>query len=449
MISEKQARKIIDLAISHGRGKCDGVEVTVSASDVATSRFANNGMTQNQAPTAAGVSVRVMVDGRQARLSSDQTGAAAVRKLVDNAVTAAKLLDKDANMLPLPKPHQAAPVRAPSRYHAKTARMTAADRASAIASIIAVAKSRGLSAAGVYTSGAWAHAIGNSEGLFAYHRETEAECSITMSAADSTGWAKENSPNARDIDPEAMAERAAEKALGSANPVEVEAGRYTVILEPSAVLDLIFALWYDFTGTSHEDKLSCLVDRVGKQVFGANVSIFDDARHRLQAGSPFDGEGLSRRTITLVENGVVKSLIYGRRSAKALCVEPTGHGVSEPSPMGEYPVNIVVAGDSASLADMIASTERGLLLTRVWYIREVDPTTKIVTGMTRDGTFLVENGQVKQGVRNLRFNVSLIELFNNVLALGQPVRAAGEESFPAVVPAMKVADFNFTSTTRF
>ncbi|HEY9869944.1 MAG TPA: TldD/PmbA family protein [Candidatus Obscuribacterales bacterium] len=449
MITEKQAKKIIDLALSHARGKADGAEVHVMASDVATSRFANNGMTQNQAPSAVTVSVRVLVDGRQARLSGNQTSAQAVRQLVDNAISAARLLERDPNLLPLHKPTGDDGARNVARFDRKTAVMSPDQRAERIASIIDVARSHDLSAAGTFSSGANVLALGNSEGLFAFHRESEAECSITMTARDSSGWAKAHSPQAAMIDSEAMARRAAEKALASRNPGEIEPGKYTVILEPSAVLDLLVFLWYDFAGTSHLDQLSCFLNKVGQKVLGSNMTIHDDVYHALQAGAPFDGEGLPRQVITLVENGVVKNLVYGRRSAGKFGVAPTGHGVMEPSAMGEYPLNIVIAGGSTSIDEMIAATDRGILLTRVWYVREVDPATKIVTGMTRDGTFLVEGGKIKQGVKNLRFNVSLIEMLNNVVALGPSLRTAGEEGFPAVVPAMKVDNFNFSSTTRF
>jgi predicted Zn-dependent protease len=274
-------------------------------------------------------------------------------------------------------------------------------------------------------------------------------CSMTMVAPNSSGWAKGQSPLSKNLDIKAMAERAAQKAVASANPVEIKPGHYTVILEPSAVLDLCGDLWYDFTGTSYLDKQSCLLNKLGTQVFGKNITIYDDVYHSLQAGAPFDGEGMPRKKVCIVENGVVKSLVYSRRSAKEFKVEPTGHALSEPNSRGEHLANIVMEGGSTSLDEMIRTTDRGVLLTRVWYVREVDPSTKIVTGMTRDGTFLIEHGRIVSGVKNLRFNESLIEMLGRVEALGESVRADGEESMPAVVPPMKVAYFNFESTTKF
>jgi PmbA protein len=456
MITREECKALIDVAIKHGvRKKADGVEVSIKASNVATSRFANNGMTQNQSPQCVTVSVRALKDGKQARLTSDVTKPEGIRQLVENALRCASFLEPDKDLLPLVASPKRQSIREVNRYHARTASYSAADRAKAIAAIVDVAKRNDLIAAGVFASGANVVAIGNSAGLFRYHRETHAEVSITMLRVDpvdgseSTGWAKADSPKVTDIDAEGMARLAAQKAIASARPMDIEPGRYTVVLEPAAVLDLVSFLWSDFTGTSHVDKLSCFASKVGTRVLGQNINIADDAYHPLQAGAPFDGEGNQRQVLQLVENGTIGNLVMGRRSAEKLKAEPTGHGLEEPSAEGEMPLNLVLQGGSVSLDEMIRSTKRGILLTRVWYVREVDPTLKIETGMTRDGTFLIEDGAITGGVKNLRFNQGLIEMLNNVSAIGPAGRTAGEEGFPAVVPPMQVERFNFTSVTRF
>lgn len=457
MFTQARCESLIALAVKHAGRRVDGIEVTISGADVATSRFANNGMTQNQSPDRVEISVRVQKGGKQARLACDQLGAADIKQLVDNAILAASFLEKDAGMLPMVNKTQAGKLlsaRGFNRYDTGTARLSPDARAQEVADIIEVASGKQLVSAGVFASGSHFYAIGNNKGLFRFHRESSAECSITMrhfnaAGEESTGWTKAHSTRAGDIDAAAMARRAAHKAVASANPRELTPGRYTVILEAPAVLDLLCFLWGDFAGTSHVDKLSCFLNRVGQKVLGDNITIVDDPYHALQAGAPFDGEGIARQPVTLVENGVIKNLVFGRRSATKLGATPTGHGLQEPSAEGEYPLNLVVSGGSHSLEQMIASTKRGILLTRVWYVREVDPTTKIVTGMTRDGTFLVENGEIKTGIKNMRFNQSLIEMLNNVVFLGPSVRTAAEEGFPAVLPAMTVEDFNFSSVTRF
>jgi predicted Zn-dependent protease len=220
-------------------------------------------------------------------------------------------------------------------------------------------------------------------------------------------------------------------------------------------------MFWDYSGVALLDQRSFLNGRIGSRLFGENITIWDDVSHPLQTGAPFDGEGMRRMRVPLVENGVVKRVVYARATAERMKrselrgqagpIEATGHGFALPNEMGEMPLNIVFAAaqDPQTLSQMISSTERGVLVTRLWYIREVEPYEKMLTGMTRDGTFLVENGRVRQGVRNFRFNQSLIHMLSSVEAMSLPLRSCGEESFDMVVPAMKVRDFNFTEVTKF
>jgi predicted Zn-dependent protease len=327
--------------------------------------------------------------------------------------------------------------------------------------IVSVAGKHKLTTAGIYSTSESGEGIFNSRGLANWHRQTLAEVSITMLAEDSSGWQKLNSPDVSNLDPRWLAETAAQKAVESAHPREIAPGKYTVILEPAAVLDMVGFMFWDYSGVAILDQRSFLNDRIGTQVFGENINISDDAAHPLQAGSPFDGEGMTRQRVPLVEKGVVKRVVYARATARKMknseyagkvgLIEPTGHGFPLPNEVGEMPMNVVFGGpgNPQSVEQMVASTERGVLVTRLWYIREVDPYEKIVTGMTRDGTFLVEDGKVQCGLRNFRFNQSLISMLSNVEAMSAPVRASGEESFDMVAPAMKVKEFNFTEATKF
>ncbi len=305
--------------------------------------------------------------------------------------------------------------------------------------------------------------IFNSRGVTDWYEQTLAEASITMLGDTSSGWQKANSPDLGQLDPARMAEIAAQKAVDSRGPIELPPGKYTVILEPSAVLDAVGFMFWDFSGSALLEQRSFLNDRIGTQLFGPNITVWDDVYHPLQAGAPFDGEGMKRHRVKLIEKGIVRRVTYARSSAHRMRsselagsvgpVAATGHGFALPNEIGEAPMNLVFAGEQSgtaqSVEQMIALTERGILVTRLWYIREVDPYEKILTGMTRDGTFLVEDGKVRRGIRNFRFNESLIHMLQNVEAMGEPVRASGEESMDMVVPAMKVRDFNFTETTKF
>jgi predicted Zn-dependent protease len=312
-----------------------------------------------------------------------------------------------------------------------------------------LAEKQGQIAAGIFSSGQSQTVFANSRGLATSYRQTQAAFSITMQQGSAASWAKGNSAEVREIGPLRLAKTASEKAARAQNPVELAPGRFTVILEPAAVLDLVGYLFYDFAATAVADKRSCLSGRLGKPVFGKNITITDDVYHPDQLGSPFDGEGMPRQRVVLVDRGVVKSLVYSRRSAKQAGTKTTGHGFSLPNEYGEAPLNLVVTGGNTSVEEMIASTERGLLVTRLWYIREVDPYEKIMTGMTRDGLFLIERGKIAQAARNFRFNQSVLEMLRNVECLGPAGRAAGEESFEMVVPPMKIRNFHFSEVTKF
>jgi predicted Zn-dependent protease len=349
----------------------------------------------------------------------------------------------------------------PSRHFEGTAAITAELRAEGVKKIVGVAEKHGLTTAGVFSSGESFEGAFNSRGSSKWHTQTSAEVSITMLGEDSSGWQKANSPDVGNLDPLGLAETAARKARDSARPREIPAGKYTVILEPAAVLDIVGFMFWDYSGMAILDQRSFLTGRIGTKLFGDNITIWDDVAHPLQTGSPFDGEGVQRQRVGLVENGIVKRVVYARATGERMKrsehkdkvgpIAATGHGFALPNEMGEMPLNIVFApgGNPQAVEQMIASTERGVLVTRLWYIREVEPFEKMLTGMTRDGTFLVENGRVQGGVRNFRFNESLIHMLSNVEATSVPVRSCGEESFDMVVPAMKVREFNFTEVTKF
>ena len=444
IMNETQCRELFNLV--RKSSEADETEAIVSGGRSALTRFANNTIHQNVEEDDVSLSVRTVFGGRTARATTNKLDPDSIRRIVAECSALSKSSPVDPDLPPMPGPQEYAKV---SRYWDATAAAEPAERAAGARAMIGEAEKRGLTAAGIFATGEGFQCLMNSRGLAAWYRDTHSEASVTMMAADSSGWAKANSPNLADFDVRAMAERAAEKAVASRDPLEIAPGFYPVILEPSAVLDVLGWMYYDFGGLSVAEQRSFLTNRVGIKLFGDNITIHDDVRHPLQTGAPFDGEGLPRQSLPLVEKGIVRNLVYSQKSARQSGVRATGHGFPLPNEMGEAPMNIVVEGGSTSVDAMIASMERGILVTRLWYIREVEPYEKVMTGMTRDGTFLVENGKVTRGLRNFRFNQSLVKMLNNVEALGPTVRAAGEEAFEMAVPAMKVRDFHFTEVTKF
>jgi predicted Zn-dependent protease len=461
MLDQNQAQSIFDRVKK--LSSAGELEVIISGGRFALTRFANNTIHQNVAEENIVISVRTAIDGKTARSTTNKTDDESLRRAVQAAEQLTRVQERDPDLLPMAKPGEfpSAP-QAVNRYFDSSAKITPEDRAAGVGKIVDTAKKNGLITAGIFSSGESYEALVNSNGLKAFHRQTLTEISITMLADDSSGWQKANAPDVTILDPALLADTAARKARESVKPQELAPGKYTVILEPSAALDLVGFMFYDFGAQAMLDERSFLNKRMQKQLFGSNITIHEDAYHPLQSGAQFDGEGVPRQRVALVEGGVPKNLVYSRGNAARMKwaamardvgqIAPTGHGFPLPNDAGDAPMNIVFSASpqgTKTLDEMISSTERGVLVTRCWYIREVEPYDKILTGMTRDGTFLVENGKVKQGIRNFRFNQSLVDLLNSVEVMGAPVRASGEEAFDMVVPAMKVRDFNFTEVTKF
>ena len=462
MLTREKAADIFD------RIRCfssaDEVEAIFTGSRFALTRFANNAIHQNVEEENSIVSMRTNFAGRTARATTNQFDDESLQRAVAASENLARVQAPDPDLLPITTADEADSGDqniGATRFFDQTAAITPSDRADVVKSIVSVAGKHKLTTAGIYSNSESGEGIFNSRGLANWHRQTLAEISITMLADDSSGWQKTNSPDVSNLNSAWLAETAAQKAVESAHPREIAPGKYTVILEPAAVLDIVGFMFWDFSGVAILDQRSFLNDRIGTKLFGENINICDDVAHPLQAGSPFDGEGMRRQRVQLVEKGVVKRVVYARATARKMKnseyagkvgpIAPTGHGFPLPNEMGEMPMNIVFGAPDKprSVEEMIASTDRGVLVTRLWSIREVDPYEKIVTGMTRDGTFLVENGRIQCGLRNFRFNQSLISMLSNVEAMSTPVRASGEESFDMVVPAMKVKEFNFTEATKF
>jgi PmbA protein len=459
MLDETRAQQIFEKVKKYSSVR--EVEVIFSSTNFSLTRFANNTIHQNVSEVNEVASIRAAVDGKTARATTNRFDDDSLKRAVQSAESIARVQEPDPELPAMAGAEEGKGAAVPSRWFDQTAALTPADRAEGVGKIVSVAKKNKLITAGIFSSSQFAEAVVNSNGLSAYHRQTAAEISITMLAESSSGWQKANSPDANNVDAVRLAEIAAQKARESANPKELPPGKYTVILEPAAVLDLIGFMFWDFGGLAILDQRSFLNNRIGTKLFGENINIIDDVAHPLQSNPPFDGEGVRRSRVTLVENGVVRNLVYARATAEKMRksehkdkvgeIRVTGHGFPLPNEIGEAPTNIVFVtpGGEQTVEQMIAGTGLGILITRLWYIREVDPYEKILTGMTRDGTFLVEDGKVKHGLRNFRFNQSLIEMLNNVEAMGTAVRASGEEAFDMVAPAMKVRGFNFTEVTRF
>ena len=397
------------------------IEVQVEEVIDALTRFANNAIHQHVAEHGVVVSIRTALNGRTARVTTNRLDEDAFRVALDDCLSLAASQPKDPLLLAMPGKQK---YRTVERFVPATASFTAEERARAVKRACQIAERRGQVAAGMFSTGQSQTLQGNSRGLFACYRQTQAEFSVTMQQGSATSWAKANSADARQFDPQALAGTAGERADRAQNPIELAPGRYTVILEPAAVVDLVGFLFYDFSATAVRDKRSCLSERMGQPLFGKNITLIDDVCIRSSWVCPSTAK-VCRGSACSSSTAASPRICVFPTLRKASRTKPTGHGFATANEFGEAPMNLVFGGGNSSLPEMIASTSRGLLVTRLWYIREVDPYEKIMTGMTRDGLFLVEKGKVGPAVRNFRFNQSIFEMLRNVELLGPSHRAAG------------------------
>jgi len=329
MLTRERAKDIFRKVLKYSTA--DETEAFITSASHSLTRFANNSIHQNVAEEGMSLSVRAVVEQRTARASTNRLDESSIRQICEATLALARLQPPNPELLRMPGPQM---YRAVDRFHSESAELSPQARAETVRAAVERAEKDGLTAAGVYSNGVSVTALFNSRGLEAFHEETSAEFSITMMKDGSSGWAKKTSPSCVELEPEVLADRAARKALESQQPKDIEPGKYAVVLEPAAVLDLLGFLFFDFGGLSVYERRSCLTDRVGQKLFGENINVRDDVYHPLQAGPPFDGEGIPRQRVNLVERGIVKNLVYARATARKMGKKPTGHGFPLPNEYG-------------------------------------------------------------------------------------------------------------------
>ena len=438
VLSRDQAQALVERVIK--MSKADEVQVNVGGGYSANVRFADNRISTAGGVSGANVSIQSAFGPKHAVTSTNDFSDEGIERAVRQSEALARLAPDDPEAMPLLGPQQYETV---SAYFESTAQLGPEGRAEAARLAIDPCNAAGdLKAAGFLVTGIGAGAVGNSKGLFGYQASTSSNYTLTVRTSDGTGsgWAGADHPDWAQLDVKGVAQRAIEKARLSRSPVAIEPGRYTVVLEPQAVGDLVQLLAFALDARSADEGRSAFSKqgggtRIGEKVADERVTLFSDPADPQLLSNTFDGQGLPARRQVWIDRGVLRKLVYSRFWAQKKNQDPDA---------GTNAVKL--AGGTQSTDDLIASTPRGILVTRLWYLREVDPRTVLYTGLTRDGTFLIENGKLSKAVKNLRFNESPLFMLNNLDALGQPVRIAGTESGGDVVmPAIKVRDFNFTS----
>ena len=437
------AERVLEAALGAGAGEA---EALVMREDHALTRFANSEIHQNVATTDVSINLRVVRGKRVGVASSDRTDAEGLRRLAENAVAIASVVEELEDWAGLPAPTPVNDI--PGAWDADTAGATPEFRAQAVRAVIAAADEAGVTAYGSFQTGTETNAVANSNGVRVAGSRSVAELiTVSMGPGGGTGYAEAAAVDATTIDPRALGREAAAKAQASADAVSLPPGDYPVVLEEYAVVDLLDMLGYlGFSALAVQEERSFV--EPGRQVGSELVTIRDDGMDPAGLPMAFDYEGVAKQRVPLINRGVCQGVVYDAQTAARDGVESTGHGLPAPNPYGPFPLNLVMDAGTASRDELIGGLERGLLVTRFHYTNPVHPKLAIVTGMTRDGTFLVEDGRIVGPVRNLRYTQSYLDALAGTVAVGRDRRTLKGFLGGVVVPAVRIAGWTFTGATE-
>lgn len=423
------------------RSPAEQTEVMVTEWDSALTRFANNGIHQNVAERNVSVRVRVVNDGKTGVASINQLNEAAAADVLKRAVVIAELQPRS-EVVPMPGPVPARPVDA---WSDATAAATPEERADFVQTVCTKAGQAGLKAFGAYSTSAAQFAIANSLGVLHHQRSTQATVNSVVMGDAGSGYADRGAIDVRELDKNELATEVIEKAQRNQNAQPVEPGVYEVVLEEYAVAEMLeFMSFMGFGALAVQEERSFM--KLGEKITGDQVSIWDDGLDRSGIPASFDFEGVPKQRVDLITRGVASGLVYDMQTATRAGRQSTGHGLPAPNTEGPFAVNLFMQPGTAAKADLMSDIKRGIWVTRFWYVRVVHPKASIITGMTREGTFLIENGKITRPVKDLRFTQSILEAFQGTLALSRSTKLQVSEYLGASrVPAVRLKAFDFTS----
>lgn len=445
MLGERQLREFAERALSHSNAGI--TQVTIHNWKSNLTRFASSYIHQNVGEENILITVKCVNDKRIGEASTNTFNE--IERVVENAQAISHIAPANPDFPGFP---EASPIEAVETFIPATYEFTPLKRAEMCNSIIR--KASGFQTFGSFSTDVLEFAIANSNGLFCYNRSTSAFVNATIMGDSGSGYAEAGGRNANRINYTKVAEKAIEKANLAQDPVRIEPGEYEVVLEELAVAELLFYLGYlGFNALKYQEGRSPFCGKIGKKVIGNNITIWDDALDPEGYAFPFDFEGVPKKKVSLIKRGIVKGLVYDSTTAKKEGKESTGHSVGSPS-TGAIPLNLFMQGGKSTLEELTSSVKKGILVTRFWYTNLIDPMTLTITGMTRDGTYLIKNGKVVKPLKNLRFTQSILEAFSKVVKLSHSVfLPSGEHygipfSHGAKVPAMRIKGWNFTGVTE-
>ena len=447
MLGQEELKKLADRALE--MSQADQTEIVVVAPHSALTRFANNYIHQNVEQQDLDIRVRSIIGKKIGVASSNDTSDDGLKNVVDRALNLARHQRENTDFHSLPSPR---PIKEADAYVERTARTGPEERAAVVAQICDAASRAGLTAAGAFRTASTEIAVANSLGTFAYQRDTLADVNTVVMSEHGSGHAERVSPDVADIDGEAIAKEAVDTALRNINQTELGPGEYDVVFQEYAVADILdFFAYLAFGAQAYQEKRSFMAGRIGEQVMGENITLYDDGLSLEGSPNPFDFEGVPRQPVTFVENGIAKGVVWDTYTAgkDQDDRETTGHALPAGSTFGPVPSNMFLTTGDATIDEMVESTKKGVFVSRFWYTRPVHPLNVVVTGMTRDGTFLIEDGKITSPIKNLRFTQSYLEAMNRVEAIGKDSMLHQAIAGVSRVPALKIAKWSFTGVSEY
>lgn len=445
MLGEQKLKQIAKkvLSLSHA----DESEVLLMVSKNGLTRFANTQIHQNMAWEDLGISVRSVFGKKIGVASGNSFEHKELKYVVQRSEELAKLQKEDKFFVSLPHLEKIPSI-------ATSVVFTPAEkRAQAVSIILKKSKASSITASGAYSSTVSEIAVMNSYGVWAYHTSSASDLSTILLGDTSTGFASQVGKGGKDIDAEAVVDRAIEKVQKGTHPISVKPGEWDVILEPQAVNEIMsFFSWLGPNARIYHEQASCYSGMLGKKVAGKNVTLIDDPLHKDAFPMPFDFEGTPKRKLEIIKNGVLKNLVYDSYLSNRFKATNTGHALPAPNTMGGIPLHLAFEPGKKSGKEMIRSIKKGLLVTRFWYVRVLNNRQLSLTGMTRDGVFLIEDGVMTKGIKNMRFNQSVPQMLNTIVEVGKklyPVSSFETEIGVNRMPYLHVKNWNFSSATLF
>lgn len=439
LTEEAEVKRFMDTLLQ--RSPADETEVMVTEWDSALTRFANNGIHQNVAERDVSIRVRAVKDAKTGVAEVNQMNERAAADVLDRAIRIAEL-QPEGEVVPMPGPGQAKRIAA---WSDATAAATPEERADFVDAICSRAKRAGMKAFGALSTGGAQFAIANSHGVFHHHRGTQATVNSVVMGDAGSGYADRGAIEVRDLDKDELADEVIERTQRNQNAQPIEPGVYEVVLEEYAVAELLeFMSYTGFGALAVEEERSFM--RLGERITGDAVTIWDDGLDSSGLPAPFDFEGVPKQRVDLIRNGVATGLVYDMMTATTEHRKSTGHGLPAPNTEGPFALNLFMQPGSVAKTDLAAEIKRGIWVTRFWYVRTVHPKLSIITGMTREGTFLIENGKVTRPVKDLRFTQSMLQALDGTLAVSKTTKLQiGEFIGASRVPALRLKAFTFTS----